>query len=95
MNPLEFIFTLIEKYVPVNPGRYEALKAQAKLWYYGGTSDKGESLPAESEKSKIGKWIKDKGEIWYVQLALAFGFLFAAKFLHDIVNEKSSDQPGL
>jgi hypothetical protein len=95
MNPLEFLFALIENYVPVNPGRFEALKSQAKLWYYGGTDDEGNRKEAEADQSRVGQFIKTKGEIWYFQIGLAFFYLFAAKSLHDLINEKDKDSVGL
>jgi hypothetical protein len=96
MNPLEFIFLLIEKYVPVNPGRFEQLRQQAKLWYVGGISDHGEKMEPEGKKSKIGSWIIDKGEIWWVQIILAFVFLFAQREFHNFLTKKEeSGTPGL
>lgn len=76
MNPLEFIFTLIERYVPVTPGRFEALKQKAKEWY----------VSEEAKSSAIGKFVVEKGEIWYVQIGLAIFYLFAAQSFRDMMN---------
>lgn len=91
MNPIEFVFLLIERYVPVNPGRFQAIKNEASLWYYGGNKD-GQRIEPEAEKSRIGKMIKERGEQWYWQLGLAFAFIFVAKMFHDIMNTAPKDE---
>ena len=93
MNPLEFIFLLIERYVPVNPGRFQAIKNEASTWYYGGVDPKtGEKSPAQADTTRFGKMIKERGEMWYWQLGLAFAFIFVAKMFHDIMSNKPKDE---
>lgn len=76
MNPLEFLFMLLQKYASVSPQRLTVLEQQAKEWYGSKTA----------EENRIAKWIKEKGELWYIQLGLSVLFIFAVRWVHDFMN---------
>jgi len=81
MNPLEFIFMLLQRYASIPPQKVEYLRSQAFQWYQS----------KEVEDNKIAKYIKEKGEMWYVQLGLAVLFIFAVRWVHDFMNPSASD----
>jgi hypothetical protein len=83
MNPLEFLFALIENYVPITPGRFTAIKSQATSWY----EDKN-----TAETNRIAAWVKGQGDKWGVQLCLAVLFIFAMRWIHDFMNPKTEGQ---
>jgi len=76
MNPLEFVFELISKYVPVSTGRLLGIKKQAEEWY---------TSPGV-EQNKVANWVKTKGEEWYVQLGLCVLFIFAMRWVNDFMS---------
>lgn len=82
MTPLEFIFAIIAKYVPVNPGRFESIKADASAWW---TSDKPES-------NRVGAWLRANGEKWWVMLLLAMLFIPMTRWIADFLNPKDEEQ---
>lgn len=83
MTPLEFIFALLTKYVPVNPGRFESIKSDANKWW----------MSDATETNRIGKWLKENGEKWWVMLILAMLFIPMTRWIADFMNPKIDENP--
>lgn len=81
MNPLEFLFTLVKQYAPVNEGRWIVLKGKAEEWYGS----------KEMEVHPLGAKVKEYGEKWPVQLGLAVLFIFAMRWVHDFMSPDRGD----
>lgn len=82
MGIIDFIYRLIERFVPVTPAQVQALEVEARSKFY---SD-------EFKQSKIGKMIHQYSEEWWVKTLLAIVFIFASKSLLEFVNDDKSDK---
>ena len=76
MDWITFLYSLLEKHVPLTPGQISGLKKEAENWY---ESDQVNS-------SKIGQFLKKWGAHWAVKTGLAIFFVFASRWMYDAMN---------
>lgn len=79
MKLIEFIYKLIERYVPITKAEVAGLQKEAQEWY-----DK------KAEETKIGKTVKDYSETWWVRTILAVLFIAAQRWIRDFMNPETS-----
>jgi hypothetical protein len=100
MNLIEFLFTLLSRFVPIDEGKYAELLTKAKHWY-GGIQSSDEILEqgfvdlGNEEKQVLtsmeitqGK-AKRMSEQWYAQVFLAVLYVPACIWLQDLMHPKS------
>lgn len=81
MSLIDFIYRLIEKFVPITTAQVTALELEARAWY----NSEGIS------QSKIGQWVKQYAETWWFKTGLAVAFIFFSKALLEFMNSKPGD----
>ncbi len=77
MGLIDFIYRLIERFVPVTPGQVQALEVEARTKFYS----------EEFKTSKIGVFVHKYAEEWWFKTLLAIIFIFASKALLEFVND--------
>lgn len=82
MNLIDFVYRLIEKFVPITSSQVTALELEARAWW---NSEK-------VNQSKIGIWVKQYAEEWWFKTALAIAFIFIGKALMEFVNNKPEEE---
>lgn len=68
MNPFEFLFAFLSKFITFPPGRLSEIKDKAFNWKNQQTD----------KDTPVGKLLK-KGDEWWVQILLAIAFLIGVK----------------
>lgn len=76
MNPLGFIFSVQERFVPMEAVERESMKLDGNKWWQSINQDSHPMLQK----------LKEHGETWYVRLALSSLFIFAVRWVHDYLN---------
>jgi hypothetical protein len=81
MNPITFIFTLLNKNVPMTAPEKEGLQREASDWW-----------EVEADKTKLGKLVKDWGQKWYMRLLLAVLYIPMSRWIKDFMNPIVSEE---
>ena len=78
MNLIQFIFALVQNFVPITPKDYATMYNQAKTWYMGIEHyDNEHPDPSHNWKNQF----KHYAETWYVKLLVAVLYLFVFRWL--------------
>jgi len=88
MNPIDFIFLLLRKFVPIKETEYGSMKLEADAWH---VKQIQEPQPGETE-SAFKKFYRQNSTKWYVKLALAVGWLAAIKMIADFMTEAKDEE---
>lgn len=75
MTPIIWLFTLLNKNVPMTPQEKESLQREATDWWNN-----------EAVKSKVGALMKEWGDKWFIRLALAVLYIPMSRWLSDFMN---------
>jgi hypothetical protein len=78
MSILDFIYRLIERFVPITTAQVQALELEARNKFYS----------EEFKTSKIGALVHKYAEEWWAKTLLAVAFIFVSKGLLEYVNAK-------
>ena len=81
MNPLGFLFSVQERFVPMETVERENMKKDGNKWW--------ESINEDSHP--LLQKLKAHGETWYVRLALSTAFIFAVRWVHDYLDPTAGD----
>jgi hypothetical protein len=82
MNIIQFLFALIKAHVLIPDSQLSRLELDGEKWYkHAGTSD---------DDPKMLVLLKEKGELWYVQVGLAILFIFANKWVSDFMSAEDT-----
>ena len=73
MNFIELIFAILKRFVPISSERKDQLEVDALAWYKDKVKMANEDSPA------FLKMLKEKGELWYIQVGLAISYIFLVK----------------
>ena len=79
MDFIELIFALLAKFVPLDSVKLARLENDGKKWY-------GEIDPEDATQQPIVRKIKEFGEQWYAQVAMAISFIFLQRIIFDFLN---------
>lgn len=90
MNIIEFIYKLLEQFIPIPATRITQLRGDAEIWYKG-LNEAPEEEGKTTWYSKYLTQLKKHGETWYFQTALALFFIFAVRWVHDFMNPNMDD----
>tara|TARA_Y100000588_G_C14174044_1_gene890505 strand:- start:872 stop:1129 length:258 start_codon:yes stop_codon:yes gene_type:complete len=82
MSPIEFIFALLERFVPISPTKIEQLNAEGKDWWK-------KMVDQNENPTGLLVPIKKHSNEWYVQSGLAVLFIFAVKSVSNWMNGDS------
>jgi len=82
MNPLGFLFSVQERFVPMETTERESMKLDGNKWWQSINENSAPFL----QKAK------QHGEQWYVRLALSTLFIFAVRWVHDYLNPIGDDE---
>lgn len=85
MNPIDFIFMLIKKFVPIKEAEFASMKMEADAWHMKATN--GEEEPT----NPVMKAYKEHTTKWYVKLGLSVLWLFAVKAVADFMTETKDE----
>lgn len=85
MDFIELIFALLAKFVPLDSVKLTRLENDGKKWY-ADIDATDESTPTIVRK------IKEFGEQWYAQVAMAISFIFLQRIVYDFLNPSDDDQ---
>jgi len=85
MNPIDWIFLLIKKFVPIKEAEFASMKMEADTWHMKATATDAE--PANA----VMKFYKEHTTKWYIKLALAVSWLFAVKLVADFMTETKDE----
>lgn len=83
MRLVDFIFTLISRFVPIAKTELIQLQTEADKWY---------NEKVVMSENKIGQTAKNVFEHWGFRTFLAVIFIFAVKWVSDIINGKPEYQ---
>jgi hypothetical protein len=76
---IELIFALLAKFVSLDSVKLERLEKDGKLWYAGIDA-------ADAKTPPFVRKIKEFGEQWYAQVAMAISFIFLQRIIFDFLN---------
>jgi hypothetical protein len=85
MNIIEFLFKLVEQFVPMDPTRIRQLEEQGKTWYKSIESK-------ETPDNQIEEYVIKYGSEWWFSLGLAILFIFAHRWIYDYMNPVQDDE---
>lgn len=91
MNPIDWLFSLLRKFVPIKETEFASMKMEADQWHLdtiNGIKANGEKMPenafTEAYKTHVTKW--------YVKLAFAVSWIFAVKVIADFLTEAKDEK---
>lgn len=85
MNLIELIFALLAKFVPLDSVKLSRLENDGHKWYEA-IDETDENQPSFVRK------IKGMGEQWYMQVAMAIGFIFLQRTIFDFLNPSQDEE---
>lgn len=80
MKLIEFIYKLIERYVPITKAEVAGLQKEAQEWYDN-----------KAENTTIGSKVKEYSETWWFRTILAVLFIAAQRWIRDFMNPSVED----
>lgn len=87
MNIIQFIFTLVSKFVPIPSKDYAEMLNDADNWYRSIRHYDKDNPETNQALNKI----KVHAESWYVKLGLAILFIFAVRWVAEFM--QGADKP--
>lgn len=84
MNIIEFIFRLIQNFVPVQTARFNQMEQDGLKWYKDLQSDELPNMPVFMKP--VAGYLKEHGDQWYTGVFLAVGYIFASRWLYEFMN---------
>ena len=84
MDFIELIFALLAKFVPLDSVKLQSLQLDGKKWY-------AEIDPDDDSQMPLVRKIKEFGEKWYSQVAMAISFIFLQRIIFDFLNPAADD----
>lgn len=84
MDFIELIFALLAKFVPLDSVKLQRLESDGKIWY-------NEIDATDETQNKLVRKIKEIGEQWYAQVAMAISFIFLQRVIFDFLNPSDDE----
>jgi len=84
MNPIDFLFTLLRKFVPIKETEFASMHREAEDWHLKMIDKEPDNAFEAAYKAHAPKW--------YFKLALAVSWIFAVKGIANFLTEAKDEE---